>query len=285
MKQIAIISGKGGTGKTVLTGAFAAMVKNKVTVDCDVDAADLHLLLAPKIRESHQFHAGLIAHIDSEKCIRCGKCLEVCRFDAIEDIYTVDPISCEGCAFCNLVCPADAIEMRQNISGEWFISDTRFGPMVHARLGVAQENSGKLVSMVRDKAREVAEEQDLEWVLIDGAPGIGCPVIASLSGVDCALVVTEPTLSGLHDAERVMAVARHFNIPVRVVVNKYDLNVNMTERIEHYCTDNDIPVVGKLKFDESVVRSMIEGKTMVEYSNGEIKAAVAEIWDSIRGEL
>ena len=285
MKQIAIISGKGGTGKTVLTGAFAALVKNKVTVDCDVDAADLHLLLAPKIRESHQFRAGFTAHIDSEKCIRCGKCLEVCRFDAIDDVYTVDPISCEGCAFCNLVCPADAIEMRQNISGEWFISDTRFGPMVHARLGVAQENSGKLVSMVRDKAREVAEEQDLEWVLIDGAPGIGCPVIASLSGVDCALVVTEPTLSGLHDAERVMAVARHFNIPVRVVVNKYDLNVNMTERIEHYCTDNDIPVVGKLKFDESVVRSMIEGKTMVEYSNGEIKAAVAEIWDSIRSEL
>ena len=285
MKQIAIISGKGGTGKTVLTGAFAALVKNKVTVDCDVDAADLHLLLAPKIRESHQFHAGLTAYIDSEKCTRCGKCREVCRFDAIEDVYTVDPISCEGCAFCNLVCPADAIEMRQNISGEWFISDTRFGPMVHARLGVAQENSGKLVSIVRDKAREVAEEQDQEWVLIDGAPGIGCPVIASLSGVDCALVVTEPTLSGLHDAERVIAVAHHFNIPVMVVVNKYDLNVNMTERIECYCTDNDIPVVGKLKFDESIVRSMIEGKTIVEYANGETKAAVVEIWDSMLKNL
>jgi MinD superfamily P-loop ATPase len=285
MNQIAIISGKGGTGKTVLTGAFAALVKNKVIVDCDVDAADLHLLLHPCIRERHQFSAGFTAHINFDKCIRCGKCLDVCRFDAIKDIFIVDSFSCEGCAFCSLVCLADAIEMKENISGEWFISDTRFGPMFYAKLGVAEENSGKLVALVREKAREEAEAGGLEWILIDGAPGIGCPVIASLSGVDCALVVTEPTLSGLHDAERVIAVARHFGIPVKLLINKFDLNLDMTKKIESYCNDNAIQLIGKLPFDKDIVNAMIEGKTILEYSNGKIKTKIREIWGNLQSNF
>lgn len=285
MKQIAIISGKGGTGKTVLTGAFAALVQNKVVVDCDVDAADMHLLLYPHIRESHQFQSGLTAHIDMDRCVRCGKCLETCRFDAIKDIFIVDPISCEGCSFCSLVCPANAIEMRENISGEWFISDTRFGPLVHARLGIAEENSGKLVTLVRESAVELAKARNLRWVLIDGAPGIGCPVIASLSGVDCALVVTEPTLSGLHDARRVIGVARHFGIPVKVLINKFDLNFDMTKEIENYCRNEDIQMIGKLWFDEDIVKAMLQGKTVLEYSNGKLTAKIEEMWDKLQSEV
>ncbi len=285
MRQIAIISGKGGTGKTVLTGAFAALVRNKVIVDCDVDAADLHLLLHPQIRESHQFHSGLTAFIDPDKCIRCGKCLDVCRFEAIKDIFLVDSFSCEGCAFCSLICPVDAIEMRENIAGEWFISDTRFGPMVHAKLGVAEENSGKLVALVRERAGEEAKARGLEWILIDGAPGIGCPVIASLSGVDCAVVVMEPSLSGIHDAERVIAVARHFSIPVKVLINKFDLNLDMTKKIENHCRDENIQILGKLRFDEDVIKAMVEGKTILEYSNGKMGGQITEIWDNLQKDV
>ncbi len=193
MKQIVVISGKGGTGKTVITASLAALARSKVMADCDVDAADLHLLLNPKIKEKHEFRSGKTAIIDKKLCQQCGKCIAACRFNAISEDFTVDPVSCEGCGFCSHICPAEAIEMRENISGEWFISDTRFGPLVHARLGIAEENSGKLVTLVRQKAKESAENRGLDWVIIDGAPGIGCPVIASLSGVDCALVVTEPT--------------------------------------------------------------------------------------------
>ena len=285
MKQIVVISGKGGTGKTVITASFAALAENKVMADCDVDAADLHLLLDPKIKERHIFKSGVTAIIDKAKCIQCGKCRELCRFDAIDENFNADAISCEGCAFCSFVCPVKAIEMRENISGEWFISDTRFGPMVHAKLGIASENSGKLVSLVRQKAKEIAQRQSCDWVIIDGAPGIGCPVIASLSGVDCALVVTEPTLSGLHDADRIMRTAKHFNVPVKLVVNKYDLNEEMTEKIEKYCQNNNVQLIGKIGFDKVVVKAMVEGKTVVEYSNGKTKEEIIRIWDILQNEI
>jgi MinD superfamily P-loop ATPase len=285
MKQLLIISGKGGTGKTVLTASFAALARNKVMVDCDVDASDLHLLLDPEIKEAHIFKSGLSAVIDRKKCTQCGKCREVCRFDAIDEDLNIDRISCEGCAFCSHACPEDAIEMTETVSGEWFISETRFGPFVHAKLGIAEENSGKLVSLVKQKAKEIASHYGFDQIIIDGAPGIGCPVIASLSGASCALIVTEPSISGLHDAVRVMDVARHFDVPVKVIINKYDLNPEMTDKIEEYCKDRDVRILGKIGFDDAVVRAMVAGKTVVEYGNGKIKKSIEEIWSKISEDL
>ncbi len=285
MKQIVIISGKGGTGKTVITGAFAALAKNKVMADCDVDAADLHLLLKPTVKERHQFRSGKTAKIDKKLCKQCGKCISICRFDAISEDFTINPISCEGCAFCSFICPEGAIKMQENISGEWFISDTRFGPMVHAKLGIAEENSGKLVSLVRKQAKDLAEKKNCDWVIVDGAPGIGCPVIASLSGIDCAVVITEPTLSGLHDADRVINVAKHFKVQAKLVINKYDLNPDMTEQIERYCKGHNVGIVGKIVFDKSVVQAMVGGKTIIEYQDGEIKDEIINIWEKLEQEL
>lgn len=282
MKQIVVISGKGGTGKTVITGAFAALARNKVMADCDVDAADLHLLLQPKIQERHDFRSGLSASIDTALCQQCGRCAAVCRFYAISDSFVVDQVSCEGCAFCSHVCPAGAITMEENLAGEWFISETRFGPLVHAKLGIAEENSGKLVSLVRKRAKELAEENNCDWVIIDGAPGIGCPVIASLSGIDCAVVVTEPTLSGLHDASRVIEVARHFNVPSRVVINKCDLNPDMSEKIGEYCLQNAIPLIGKIRFDKTVVEAMVDGKTIIEHKDSAAKDEICRIWEQLQ---
>ncbi len=294
MKQIVVISGKGGTGKTVITGAFAALAKNKVMADCDVDAADLHLLLKPTVREEHEFRSGNTARIDKNLCNQCGKCIAVCRFSAIKiggsalagnaisEGFVIDPISCEGCAFCSFICPEEAIKMEENISGKWFISDTRFGPMVHAKLGIAEENSGKLVSLVRQKAKEVAQKNNCDWIIIDGAPGIGCPVIASLSGIHCALVITEPTLSGLHDADRVIGVARHFGVLTKLIVNKYNLNVDMTKKIEAYCKNHNIEVIGKVPFDKSVVKAMVDGKTIIEYQDGKVKEEIVNIWGKLR---
>ena len=278
MKQIVIISGKGGTGKTVITGAFAALAKNKVMADCDVDAADLHLLLEPSIKERHEFRSGKTAIVDKDKCVKCGKCIEVCRFEAINEDFIVDGVSCEGCAFCSFACPVDAIKMEENVSGEWFISDTRFGPMVHAKLGIAEENSGKLVSLVRKQAKELADKKGADRVIIDGAPGIGCPVIASLSGIDCAVVVTEPTLSGLHDADRVIKVTKHFGILAKLIVNKYDLNMDMTGRIEKYCKENNIDLIGKIPFDKSIVEAMVLGKTIMEYKPGQAQKEIKSAW-------
>jgi MinD superfamily P-loop ATPase len=282
MKQIVVISGKGGTGKTVITGAFAALAKNKVMADCDVDAADLHLLLAPDIKERHDFRSGLSAFIDKEKCIQCGKCRQICRFNAITDNLDVDSVSCEGCAFCSYICPVGAIKMQENLAGEWYISETRFGPMVHAKLGIAEENSGKLVSLVRKQAKELAEKNNCDWVIVDGAPGVGCPVIASLSGIDCAVVVTEPTLSGLHDALRVVEVTRHFNVPSKLVINKYDLNTDMSDKIEKHCRENGIELIGRVRFNKSVVRAMVEGKTIMEYEDSYVKDEIQDIWGKIK---
>jgi len=281
MKQFLIISGKGGTGKTILTGAFASLVKNKVMVDCDVDAADLHLLLSPEIKEKNDFRSGKTAYINKDKCAQCRRCIELCRYDAITEDFIIDPIACEGCSFCSHICSSEAIEMQENESGEWYISDTRFGPLVHARLGIAEENSGKLVSLVRQQAKELAEKQNCDYVIIDGPPGIGCPVIASLSGITCALVVTEPTLSGLHDAKRVIEVAQHFKVPVQLVINKYTLNKDMTEQIEQYCKDNKIPVSGRIPFDKTVVEAMVAGKTIMEFSKNGITEVINNIWNNL----
>jgi len=282
MKQITVISGKGGTGKTVITGSFAALAKNKIMVDCDVDAADLYLLLHPAVKERHEFRSGQTAVIDKKLCNKCGKCIPVCRFEAIKNDFRVERFSCEGCALCSHVCPRGAIRMEENVAGEWFISDTHYGPFVHAKLGIAEENSGKLVAKIRQIAKEIAQMQALDYVIIDGPPGIGCPVIASLSGVDCALIVTEPTLSGLHDARRVIEVAKHFNIPVKLAVNKYDLNLGMTEKIEAFCRKNDIPAIGKIPFDEAVVKALVEGKTIVEYAQCAAGTEVRKVWEGIK---
>ena len=282
MKQIVIISGKGGTGKTVLTGAFAASAKNHVMADCDVDAADLHLLLNPTIKEKHIFKSGFTAAIDPMRCIHCLKCIKACRFDAIDNSLRVDPISCEGCGFCYHLCPAKAIQMTENTSGEWFISETRFGPFVHAKLGVAEENSGKLVSLVRKQAQELASKQNKDLIIIDGAPGIGCPVIACISNTDCAIVVTEPTLSGLHDAKRVIEVAQHFGVPVKFVINKFNLNEEMTKTIEQYAKDNHLSVIGKIPFDQVIVESVVNGQTIMEMPNcAGLQNIIKEIWDRL----
>ncbi len=279
MKQVVIISGKGGTGKTVLTAAFASLAKNAVFADCDVDAADLHLLLHPRILERQEFIGSQTAVIDKKLCKGCKKCIYACRFGAIGEDLVVDPIACEGCGFCKFVCPYGAIRMEENTTGEWFVSETRFGPLFHAKLGVAEENSGDLVSLVKKKAKERAKEEGYDWVIIDGAPGIGCPVIASLADVDFALVVAEPTLSGLHDAARVIGVAKHFGVFAKLVINKYDLNLEMSRKIEEYCRQSKVPLIGKIRFDKTVVEAMMEGQTIIEYCKDTVvKKEIVNVW-------
>lgn len=280
MKEIVVISGKGGTGKTIIVACFAALAQDKVMVDCDVDAADLHLLLQPAIRESREFWSGQCATIDEAKCTECGMCEEACRFGAIKD-FRVDPHSCEGCGFCFHVCPEGAITMYENLSGSWFVSDTRYGPLVHARLGIAQENSGKLVTVVRQEARSIAEKQRLNYILSDGPPGIGCPVIASLSGASLALVVTEPTLSGIHDMDRVIGVCRHFGVPVLVCINKYDINEDNTRQIERNCQELGIEVVSRIPFDNVVIEALARGLPVVEYSRDGVSRQIEKLWQTI----
>jgi MinD superfamily P-loop ATPase len=282
MKQIVIISGKGGTGKTVLTASFAVLAEKKVMADCDVDAADLHLLLHPAIKERHEFRSGKTAIIDRELCQECGECITVCRFDAISRNFQVDPISCEGCAVCSFICPAEAISMEENISGEWFISETKYGLMAHARLGIAEENSGKLVSKVREVAKEIAEKENCDYIIIDGPPGIGCPVIASLANVDLALLVTEPTLSGIHDMERIALVAQHFNVPTKVVINKYDINLQNTDDIKRICAAKDIEVLAQLPFSQKVIQSIVEGMPVVKYCDDQITEDITLLWEKIK---
>jgi MinD superfamily P-loop ATPase len=284
MKEIVVLSGKGGTGKTSIVGSFAALAKNKVLVDCDVDAADLHLLLQPVIREKHEFRSGKMAVIDSDKCIQCGLCQELCRFTAISN-YIVNPISCEGCGFCFNVCSAGAIKMNENIAGECFISDTDYGTLVHARLGIAQENSGKLVASVRQTAWVIAEKQGADYIINDGPPGIGCPVISSLSGARLALLVTEPTLSGIHDLDRVLEVCQHFNVPALVCINKYNINEDNTHRIEDYCRAQQVDVIARISFDKVFTEAMIHGLPVVKYSNGKVSKQINLLWQNIVDRL
>jgi len=275
-----VLSGKGGTGKTSIVGSFAAIAKNKVLADSDVDAADLHLLLSPTVKETSEFWSGQTAVIDSEKCTQCGLCQEVCRFEAIKD-YKVDPISCEGCWFCYHICPVGAITMRENMAGRWFISETRYGPLVHARLGIAQENSGKLVTLVRQNAKLIAEKEKMDYIITDGPPGIGCPVIASLSGANLALLITEPTLSGMHDLDRVIGVCRHFGIPTLVCINKYDINEENTHQIESYCLNWGIDVASRIPFDNAVTEALIQGLPVVEYSQNRVTQEIRNLWQTI----
>ena len=284
MKELVILSGKGGTGKTSVIASFAAMAEGKVLVDCDVDAADLHLLLQPTKQKSEEFWSGKTAVIDPELCTQCGLCEEVCRYGAI-DVPDIDPIACEGCAFCSNVCPDNAITMRENLAGHWFISDTRYGPLVHARLGIAQENSGKLVTVVRQSARSLAREQGLDYILSDGPPGIGCPVISSLSGADLALIVTEPTLSGMHDLDRVLGVCNHFGVHALVCINKFDINEENSRRIESSCRDMGIAEVYKLPFDNAVTEALVHGVPVVEYSKDGISRRIEELWHSVSEAL
>jgi MinD superfamily P-loop ATPase len=280
MKELVVLSGKGGTGKTTIVGSLAVLAPNKVLADCDVDAADLHLLLKPSIRQQHQFWSGQLAVIDEAKCNQCGLCQELCHFGAIKE-FRVDPIACEGCGFCSQICPTEAITMKENLSGQWFISDTRYGPLVHARLGIAQENSGKLVALVRQKAREIAQKQGADYIISDGPPGIGCPVISSLSGASLALLVTEPTLSGIHDLERVLGVCRHFNIPALVCINKYDINEDNTRRLEEYCRQQTVALAAKIPFDNVATEAVVRGRPVLEYSRNPLSQPIELLWQNI----
>lgn len=285
MKELTIISGKGGTGKTSVVASFAALAENIVLADADVDAADLHLILAPEIKHEEDFKGGRTAQIDLETCTECGECLERCQFNAISPDFVVNRIDCEGCGVCVHFCPVEAIDFPQNICGKWYISDTRFGPMVHARLGIAEENSGLLVSLVRNQARVLAEDRGLDTIVVDGPPGIGCPVIASITGTSAVLIVTEPTLSGLHDLERVGKLAAHFKIPTLACVNKFDLNEEISDRIADYCARNHIELVGRIPYDTAVTYAMVAGKSIVEFSDGKVSDAIKEIWRKVEGFL
>lgn len=286
MKELVIISGKGGTGKTSLVAAFAALVQDKVLCDADVDAADLHLILDPDIKEQHQFQSGNTAVIHQDKCTQCGLCRDLCRWDVISEAFVVDPIECEGCGVCYYFCPEKAIDFPCDICGEWFISDTRFGPMAHAILGIAEENSGKLVTLIRREGKRIAEERNLDLLLTDGPPGVGCPVIASLGGATAALIVTEPTVSGLHDMERVAELTAFFKIPAMVCINKFDLNPEMGRNIESLALEKKIASVGRVPFDPAFTKAMIQGQTIVEF-NGHSQGceAVAAVWDKVAQRL
>jgi MinD superfamily P-loop ATPase len=295
MKELVVISGKGGTGKTSLVASFAALAKNAVLADCDVDAADLHLILNPDVKQTADFSGGKLASITTDKCIGCGRCGEVCNFDAatfdgpgndiVAKTYTIDPISCEGCGVCVHFCPVDAIAFEEAVNGQWFVSETRFGPMVHARLGIAQENSGKLVTLIRKEAKRIATERHNDLIVVDGSPGIGCPVIASITGADLVLVVTEPTLSGRHDLDRVTELTHHFNIPTAICINKCDINSQITEEIKNEVLSRNITIAGEIAYDPAVTKAQIAGRSIVEYSNGDLKSQIVSLWESVMDAL
>ena len=292
MNEIVIISGKGGTGKTSLTASFVALAAPSVIVDCDVDAADLHLLLTPDVQQRHRFTSGHQAVIRQQDCSRCGLCHEYCRFGAITvreqqkqaPVFIVDPLSCEGCGVCVQFCPVKAIDFPEQDCGEWMVSQTRYGPMVHARLGIAAENSGKLVATVRRQARQIAEVDGHSLIIVDGPPGIGCPVIASVTGASIVLAVTEPTVSGIHDLERVLQLTRHFGISTSVCINKWDLNPEMTERIEQNATQANAQVVGRIRYDRNVTLAQMHAQAVVET---ETPAAddIRSVWRRLQKEI
>jgi len=295
MKELVVISGKGGTGKTSVVVSFAALSPRAVLADCDVDAADLHLVTGPEVEHREPFTGGKTASVNPERCAACGRCQVICRFGAVsadgppnataERTYRIDPIACEGCGVCAHFCPSEAIAFEPINAGEWYVSRTRFGPMVHARLGIAQSNSGKLVSLVRAQAREVAQSEGRELILVDGAPGIGCPVIASLAGADLALVVTEPTVSGLHDLHRVADLTKHFGIGTLVCINKYDLNEEIARRIEAQARRRDLRLVGRVRYDPAVTKAQIQKQAVVEYAPDGAAADIRRLWDEVSAAL
>ncbi len=290
MKEIIVLSGKGGTGKTSITASLAALGSGSsrvVLADCDVDAADLHLILDPRIQERHEFVSGHLALIHQDRCARCGLCASLCRFDGVDrgpdGSYHIG--ACEGCGVCVDSCPNKAISFPERHSGEWYVSQTRFGPLVHAELKPGAENSGKLVTIVRKAAREAATRYEADYLLVDGSPGIGCPVIASITGANLILVVSEPSLSGIHDLRRVMELATHFKVPLMVVINKEDINLDVSERIRKTCQDHEIPLAGSVSYDTTVTAAQMRGLSVVEYATGSLAATqMAAIWKNILEE-
>lgn len=285
MKEIVVISGKGGTGKTSLVASFAALSESKVIADCDVDAADLHLICEPVVIEKRPFSGGKRAIVRANDCTACGVCKESCRFDAIvEDggVYRVDEVFCEGCKVCVEVCPAQAVDFVNVENGVLFVSNSRFGPFVHAKLFAAEENSGKLVTEVKREAKKIAEEHNVALVLIDGAPGISCPVIASLSGASLAVIVTEPTPSGLYDFARAQELTKHFKLQTVCVINKSDLNPKVTQQIRERCSVEGIEIVSEIPYDDDVTRAQMAAKSVVEYSNGSASIEIKRCWEQIQ---
>jgi MinD superfamily P-loop ATPase len=295
MKQLVILSGKGGTGKTSVTAAFAHLAAQSlgadkiVLADADVDAANLELVLAPKVLATTDFWGGQVAVIDQDVCISCGECVPVCRFDAISDAtgeYIVDPIACDGCVSCVYQCPVDAIKMEEQRAGVWMHSQSRFGPLFHANLLPAQENSGKLVTLVKQHARLLAMDEGRELVLVDGPPGIGCPVISATSGADLALIVAEPTVAGVHDMERVLQTTRHFNVPAMVCINKADLYPQGADEIEHFCQHEGIPMAGRIPFDPAVSKAIVQGEPVTLYHpDAAASQAIEAIWRAVIAHL
>lgn len=281
MKELVVISGKGGTGKTSLVAALASLNENMVLADCDVDAADLHLILQPDIQEQGEFVGGKVARIDPEKCTECGMCQIVCRFDAVSEDFQVNEIDCEGCGVCVWSCPAKAIEFVPKVSGNWYVSNTRYGTMVHSQLGIAEENSGKLVTFVRRKAQEIARNTQADFILVDGPPGTGCPVIAAIGNADQLLIVTEPTVSAKHDMERVVQLARHFDVPASICINKFDLNLDLTSEIEQFAQKENLPLAGKIPYDNSITEAQMQGKSILEFGTSEIQNSFKAVWKEI----
>jgi MinD superfamily P-loop ATPase len=284
MHEIVVISGKGGTGKTSLTAAFAHLAADPVLCDLDVDAPDLHLILQPEIEERQEFFSGHEAVIDPETCNGCGLCHELCRYGAVAEAsgrFAINPLKCEGCKVCVHFCPLQAIRFPERHCGRWFISRTRFGPMVHAQLLPGAENSGRLVALLREKARDVAERTGRSLIIADGSPGIGCPVISSLTGAGAAILVTEPTPSGIHDLERVADLCRHFKIPAGVIVNKADLNPANTKAVQHWCESGTTDFLGALAYDAAVTEAMVRRLTVTEFTPDGISASVRRIWKRV----
>ena len=307
MKQVLILSGKGGTGKTFVSGSFASIAENTVSADCDVDAANLHILLKPEVKETHDFSGGRVAQISPDACTGCGVCMKHCRFDALDwkngtldtagsvrtagplqgtvgekRVAVVDPIACEGCGVCGLVCPADAVSYRTSDAGQWYVSSTDYGPMVHAHLYAGEENSGKLVQQVRERARQEAEETGKELVLIDGPPGTGCPVMSALTGVDYVVLVTEPTVAGAHDLKRVVELARHFSISVGMIVNKSTINPEGVQELREFAEVRKIQYLGEIPYDKKVVDSVADLLPYAHVYDDHIAMELRNMWEKIQ---
>ena len=293
MKQLVVLSGKGGTGKTTVAAALAHLASDELSVvlaDADVDAANLELVLEPTKLEEHDFVSGKRAVVDPEACTGCGICERVCRFEAIRvatgtpshDIYHVDALSCEGCASCYYQCPDAAISMEEQLAGRWFRSETRFGPLFHAHLFAGQENSGKLVTLVKQQGRLLASDTGAQLMLVDGPPGIGCPVISATAAADMAVLVAEPTVAGVHGLERVLSTTQHFGVPSLVLINKADLNTGRAEEVAAFCRDNGIELVGRIPYDTVITEAMVQGQPVTAYADGAVSAALRGIWERIK---
>ena len=282
VKRLLVMSGKGGTGKTTVMASLAALADEPILADCDVDAPDLHLLLDPEVKETREYYGLKLAILDDSKCTQCGLCLQACRYGAISDDIVIDEISCEGCTACSIVCPEEAITMKDRVAGDIFESLTRFGPMAHAKLRAGEEASGKLVMEVRGLADDLALEHHRDLVLIDGPPGIGCPAISALSGVDAILVVAEPTLSGRQGLSRVVELAGHFGIPAMAVVNRAELNLDEATVIEDWCRDQGAQVFDRLPYDRAATDAMMAGVTVIEHGDGPLSQGLRRLWDQIK---